>query len=70
MSTSEHVSFARSLFEPHSANVQWDLYAKGNTYLVRMLYNEKETAFPPPCRPTAKGSYFYRLTELERCLNR
>jgi hypothetical protein len=32
-----------------------------------MLYNEKETAFQPSCRPIARGSYFYDLTELQRC---
>ncbi len=59
---------------PMAANVQWDLYAgtpthgKGGTeYLVRMLYNEKETAFKPSCKPIAKGSHFYDLNELERC---
>ncbi|MGW1894428.1 histidine-type phosphatase [Streptomyces sp. NPDC002004] len=66
---------------PMAANVQWDLYAdtsSGNahtgdrpaTYLVRMLYNEKETAFKPSCRPIAKGSDFYNLTELKRCYDR
>lgn len=60
---------------PMAANVQWDLYAaggktgggKGTRYLVRMLYNEKETAFKPSCKPIAKGSRFYDLKELERC---
>lgn len=71
---------------PMAANVQWDLYAGpplggkgdgrkstapgGTEYLVRMLYNEQETAFKPSCRPIAKGSYFYDLDELERCFNR
>ncbi|WP_432994559.1 histidine-type phosphatase [Dactylosporangium sp. CA-233914] len=55
---------------PMAANIQWDLYAKGDAYLVRMLYNERETAFPPSCHPIAKGSYFYRLNELERCFHR
>jgi hypothetical protein len=32
-----------------------------------MLYNEKETAFKPSCKPIAKGSYFYDLNELESC---
>ena len=68
---------------PMAANVQWDLYAGpavggsrgsstaagGSEYLVRMLYNEKETAFKPSCKPIAKGSYFYDLNELERCFN-
>ena len=58
---------------PMAANVQWDLYAgpsadgKGTEYLVRMLYNEKETAFKPSCTPIAKGSYFYDLNELKSC---
>ena len=67
---------------PMAANVQWDLFAgraahgaKGSKaattqYLVRMLYNEKETAFKQSCRPIAKGSYFYDLNELERCFGR
>ena len=70
---------------PMAANVQWDLYAgpsrgaghgkktaagQGTQYLVRMLYNEKETAFKPSCKPIAKGSAFYDLNELERCYNR
>ena len=68
---------------PMAANVQWDLYAgpalgskgghsttaQGTEYLVRMLYNEKETAFKPSCKPIAKGSYFYDLNELELCYN-
>ncbi|MER5184024.1 histidine-type phosphatase [Streptomyces sp. NPDC002896] len=59
---------------PMGANVQWDLYARttsqGTEYLVRMLYNEKETAFKPSCRPIVRGSYFYDLDELERCFDR
>ena len=55
---------------PMAANVQWDLYQKGSKYLVRMLYNEKETAFKSSCKPVAKGSYFYDLNELEACFNR
>ncbi|KJY42391.1 histidine acid phosphatase [Streptomyces sp. NRRL B-1568] len=55
---------------PMAANIQWDLYANATTYLVRMLYNEKEAAFKPSCKPMAKGSYFYNLTELKRCFNR
>ncbi|MFD8144666.1 histidine-type phosphatase [Streptomyces sp. NPDC059708] len=59
---------------PMAANIQWDLFANTPSegrparYLVRMLYNEKETAFKPSCRPVAKGSYFYELDELKRCL--
>ncbi|MFI9241685.1 histidine-type phosphatase [Streptomyces sp. NPDC053086] len=55
---------------PLGANIQWDVFAKGSRYLVRMLYNEKETAFKAGCRPIAKGSAFYDLDELERCFGR
>jgi len=55
---------------PLGANIQWDVFRKGDTYLVRMLYNEKETAFKTGCRPVARGSEFYNLNELERCFGR
>ncbi|WP_326834036.1 histidine-type phosphatase [Amycolatopsis rhabdoformis] len=52
---------------PMAANIQWDLYTDGHTYLVRMLYNEKQTPFKASCAPVHRGSSFYRLDELERC---
>ncbi|MFI8082077.1 histidine-type phosphatase [Kitasatospora sp. NPDC086009] len=55
---------------PMGANIQWDLFRKGDDYLVRMLYNEQQTAFRPGCAPVSKGSYFYDLDELERCFGR
>ncbi|MFJ1896199.1 MULTISPECIES: histidine-type phosphatase [unclassified Streptomyces] len=61
---------------PMAANIQWDLYRKtgkgsrGSKYLVRMLYNEKQTAFKQGCRPVSKGSYFYDADELKRCFGR
>ncbi|MET9970652.1 histidine-type phosphatase [Streptomyces sp. NPDC006356] len=61
---------------PLGSNVQWDVFrkagkgSKADTYLVRMLYNEKETAFKAGCHPIAKNSAFYDLDELERCFGR
>ncbi|WP_405455231.1 histidine phosphatase family protein [Streptomyces sp. NBC_00101] len=66
---------------PMAANVQWDLFAgprqsgkkgavRGTRYLVRMLYNEKETSFKASCRPVSRGSHFYDLDELRRCFDR
>jgi hypothetical protein len=56
---------------PMAANIEWDVYAgPGKKYLVRMLYNEKETAFKSACRPVAKRSYFYDLNELKRCFGK
>ncbi|MGW0857192.1 histidine-type phosphatase [Streptomyces sp. NPDC002690] len=42
----------------------------GTRYLVRMLYNEKETAFKASCEPIAPGSHFYDLDELRSCFGR
>ena len=55
---------------PLGSNIQWDVYRKGDRYLVRMLYNEKETAFKAGCTPISKGSTFYDLDELEKCFGR
>lgn len=52
---------------PMAANIQWDLFSNGRQYLVRMLVNEKQTAFKAACKPVKKGSYFYDLDELESC---
>jgi hypothetical protein len=55
---------------PMAANVQWDVYrnAEGNT-LVRMLYNEKETAFQPACEGARirPGSFYYDYVRLRAC---
>ncbi|MDF2268686.1 histidine-type phosphatase [Streptomyces coacervatus] len=55
---------------PLGANIQWDVFEKDGRYLVRMLYNEKETAFKAGCTPISKGSKFYDLDELEKCFGR
>ncbi|MGW3143708.1 histidine-type phosphatase [Streptomyces sp. NPDC001177] len=55
---------------PLGSNIQWDVYEKNGRYLVRMLYNEKETPFKAACHPISKGSKFYDLDELERCFGR
>ncbi|MDH6215561.1 hypothetical protein M2283_002865 [Streptomyces pseudovenezuelae] len=55
---------------PLGSNIQWDVFKKGGHYLVRMLYNEKETAFKASCHPVKRGSKFYDFTELERCFGR
>ena len=52
---------------PMAANIQWDVFRDGSTYLVRMLYNEKPTAFKYGCTPVTPGSAYYNLTELEHC---
>lgn len=57
---------------PMAANIQWDLYqnATGRT-LIRMLYNERETAFKPTCDHAriAPQSHFYDYRQLKACYN-
>lgn len=57
-----------AIIAPMSANIQWDVYQNdaGET-LVRMLWNEQETAFAAHCQ--AYQGYFYQLAELGRCYN-
>jgi hypothetical protein len=53
---------------PYAANIQWDAYRDDRgKVLVKMLYNEKETAFKAGCVPIKSGSAFYEFGELKRC---
>lgn len=58
---------------PMAANVQWDVLrnAEGRV-LVRMLLNEKETAFKPACDGAriAPASRYYDYTRLKACYGR
>jgi hypothetical protein len=55
---------------PLAANMQWDVYRNGEGQLiVRLLYNEKETAFQASCDEAriAPGSVFYDYAQLKAC---
>ena len=52
---------------PYAANIQWDVFSNGSSYLVKMLYNEKEIGFKSDCQPIKQGSFFYDFDELKRC---
>ena len=55
---------------PMSATIQWDVFRDDSgDVLVRMLYDEKETAFAFDCTPVGEGSFSYTDTELTRCLD-
>lgn len=60
-------SFRGASVAPMAANIQWDVFRRGSTYLVRMLHNERPVAFKAGCTPIARGSSYYSLTELEHC---
>ncbi|WP_205881879.1 histidine-type phosphatase [Leeia aquatica] len=55
---------------PMAANIQWDIWRNPQgQLLVKMLYNEKETAFKPACDSArqAQGSFFYDYSKLKAC---
>lgn len=53
---------------PMAANIQWDVYRDAHQhYLVKMLYNERETRFKTDCQPIKAGSFYYAFSELLRC---
>ncbi|KQQ31870.1 histidine acid phosphatase [Duganella sp. Leaf126] len=55
---------------PMAANIAWDLYQnRAGRTLVRMLYNERETAFKPACDGAriAAHSFYYDYRQLKRC---
>lgn len=57
---------------PLAADVQWDLVRNdAGTLLVKMLYNEKETDFPPACEAArylaGSQSHYYEYHRLKTC---
>jgi hypothetical protein len=56
------------LVTPYAVNIQWDVYANAaGDYLVKMLYNERETRFKAGCRSIRPGSFYYQFDELKLC---
>lgn len=52
-----------------AGNVEWAAYRNaGGEVLVTMRYNEDPAQFNASCTPVAGSPYFYRLSELKRCL--
>jgi hypothetical protein len=61
------------LVSPFAANLQWDVFSDANgTFLVKMLYNEKETDFKADCDGArfGAGSHFYDYSKLKACYGR
>jgi hypothetical protein len=53
---------------PYAVNIQWDVYTNSaGDYLIKMLYNERETPFKAACASIRDGSRYYRFDELKRC---
>jgi hypothetical protein len=68
--TYDNSAWRGALVAPMAGNVQWDVYRSGaGRLIVKMLYNEKETAFKRGCDGAriAPASYFYDYRQLKAC---
>ncbi|MEN8281615.1 histidine-type phosphatase [Acinetobacter gerneri] len=65
-------SWRGEVISPMAANLQWDVYQnnQGQT-LVKMLYNEKESAFKTECDYARykTNSFYYDYLKLKQCYN-
>lgn len=53
-----------------AGSVEWAAYRNASgEVLVTMRHNEQPVPFKASCTPSAENAYFYRLTELKRCLS-
>jgi hypothetical protein len=54
-----------------AGNIQWDFVRNGDSLLVRMLFNEKETDFPASCESArylqGTQSHYYTFSGLKAC---
>ncbi|MGZ8760234.1 MAG: histidine-type phosphatase [Aeromicrobium sp.] len=52
-----------------AGNIEWVAYRnKAKDVLVTMRYNEAPVRFHSGCKPYVSGSYFYKVSEIKRCL--
>lgn len=52
-----------------AGNIEWAAYRNASgEVLVTMRQNEQPVQFNASCSPSAAGAYFYRVSELKRCL--
>ena len=55
---------------PMAANLQWEMYQNAaGEFLVRLLYNERETDFSAACASARwqRNSHFYNYSQLKHC---
>jgi hypothetical protein len=53
---------------PLSANIEWTVWEKGDTHLVSISFNERQTTVGRDCQPYEGTKNFYELEELRTCL--
>ena len=52
-----------------SANIEWVVWAKGDTNIVSVSHNEVPTTVGRDCKPYKNTENFYKLEELRTCLD-
>jgi hypothetical protein len=66
--TYENNDFRVSRVAPLSANIEWVVWAKGDTHVVSVSHNEVPTPVGRDCKPYEDTKNFYELEELRSCL--
>ena len=66
--TYENNDFRVSTVSPLSANIEWTVWANGDTHIVSIAHNEVQTTVGRDCQPYQDTKKFYELEELRTCL--
>ena len=66
--TYDNNDFRVSTIAPLSANIEWVVWAKGDTHIVSVSHNEVQTTVGRDCEPYQDTKNFYELEELRSCL--
>ena len=66
--TYQNNDFRVSTVSPLSANIEWTVWANGDTNIVSIAHNERQTTVGRDCQPYEGTKKFYELDELRTCL--
>jgi hypothetical protein len=66
--THDNNDFRISRVTPLSANIEWTVWAKGDTHIVSIRHNERPTTVGRDCKAYQGTETFYELDELRTCL--
>jgi hypothetical protein len=66
--THKNNEFRVARIAPLSGNIQWIVWAKGDTHIVSIAQHERQTTVGRDCEPYEDTDNFYELEELRSCL--
>jgi hypothetical protein len=66
--THENNEFRVARIAPLSGNIEWIVWAKGDTRIVSIAQHERQTTVGRDCEPYEDTKDFYELEELRSCL--